>query len=507
MTDTDVSGRGMYPPMEMHGRRQIFTGETDINPGNLLNVLNEALMTHNKNRAEIDYLEKYLRGIQPILFRVKDTRPEICNRITVNRANEIVTFKTANFAGVPIQYVSRSSRKSAPKKIDKLNTMMISEGKTSKDMAMAYKMFTCGVAYRLILNDKWDMFDWKDNYDDAPFEIYTPEPKNTFLVRENDIKRLPVMGVTYVYLDDTNVRYTVYTKNAKYVVDGNATTAGKILQEQTWVHNFGMIPLVEYPCNTVYMGAFEPVLPLLDAINTTESNRLDGVEQFIQALLVFEGVDIDREQLLELKDLGAIRIPPSADGVTRRLYYLNEQLDQNQSQTLADALYQEVLQIVGMPAQGNANTGDSSNNGAVIMKNGWWNAEARMLETAGMWELSEMETLKIVLKICEDAGALSGLRPSDVKLKFGRTGYEDKLTKVQSFTMLNAAGCPPEQAFAYSNLDPDPQSAAIIFSEYRKEQDNAQIAALEGELEETRKAAQNNSELNGENQEADRIES
>ena len=46
------------------------------------------------------------------------------------------------------------------------------------------------------------------------------------------------------------------------------------------------MPIFEYTANTARMGAFEPVLPMLDAINTVQSNRIDGIEQFIQSLAV-----------------------------------------------------------------------------------------------------------------------------------------------------------------------------------------------------------------------------
>ena len=148
--------------------------------------------------------------------------------------------------------------------------------------------------------------------------------------------------------------------------------------------------------------------------------------------------------------------------------YICEQLDQNQTQTLADALYQEVLQIVGMPSQGNANTSDSSNNGAVIMKNGWWGAESRAKETVGMWKEAETNFLKIVLKICRDSNAVD-LRVSDIELKFGRSSYEDLITKTQAFSTLIAANCPPIQAFTLSHLTVDPESAAIAYEAYQNE--------------------------------------
>ena len=455
------------PPKQLHGRRQIFTNEPEINLGNVVQVLNKALAVHNRNRSEEIYLEKYLRGIQPILDRVKIYHEEINNKVCVNVANQIVTFKTAEFAGEPIQYVSRGSKKSVPRKVEKVNSLMLSEGKRSKDMDLAYKMFTCGVGYRLVLNDKALSTAKGELFDEAPFEIYIPDPWNTFVIRVNDVTKRVIAGVTYVFVENDKVRYTVYTENVTYTIEGTAQTAGTVVDAVT--HNFGMVTLIEYPCNSVYMGAFEVVLPLLDALNTTQSNRLDGIEQFIQAIMVFEGVDITREKLTELKDMGALVLPPAMDGKQSRVYYLNEQLDQSQTQTLVDDIYQTILQVVGMPSQGNGNTSDSSNNGAIIMKNGWWNAEARALETAGMWIESETQFLKIVLKICDEANVLTGLAVSEIEPKFGRNSYEDLLVKTQSFSTLRAAGMPSIQAFTFSKLSKDPESDSMTFDAYQEE--------------------------------------
>lgn len=459
----------VMPPMSLHGRRQIFTNEEEVNANNVLKVLNEALPIHLRNRSEMVYLEKYVRGIQPILDRVKVYHNEINNKVVVNVANQIVTFKTAEFAGEPIQYISRGSRKSVPKKVEKLNSLMLSEGKASKDMELAYKMFTCGVAHRLVLNDKALDVARGDLYDEAPFEIYTTDPRNSFVIKRNDVTRRVVAGVNYVFLDETHskVQYTVYTPKVAFVIEGSSLNVGKIVK--TVVHNFGIVPLIEYPCNSLYMSPIEVVHDMLNALSLTQSNRLDGIEQFIQAIMVFEGVDISREDFLALKDLGAIKLPPTVDGKSSRVYYLNEQLDQSQTQTLVDDIYQTILQIVGMPSQGNANTSDSSNNGAVILKNGWWNAEARSLETAGMWKEAETQFLKIVLKICGEANVLSGLSVSDVETKFTKRSYEDLLTKTQSFSTLRSAGCPSLQAFKFSHLSQDPESDAADFDDYQEE--------------------------------------
>lgn len=498
VTENELVRRGESP--KLHGRRQIFTGESVITDDNVIDVLEKALPVHQINRAEEIYLYDYMRGIQPILRRTKVYNQEINNKIVINLANQIVNFKASEFAGEPIQYVSRASRfsngsaerlfsrlkrlfskkgsESVPDKVSRLNSMMLTEGKQSKDFEMAKKMFCGGVGYRLTIHDQLrsgaDLVaknNSSDYLDEAPFEIYVPDPWNTFVVRYNDVSKRVVMGVTYTFKNPPggDAEYTVYTPNVTYTIgeqDGELKITNRVQ------HNFGLISLVEYPCNPERMGAFEVVLDLLDAYNLAASNRADAIDQFIQALMVFDGIDVEEGDITKMKALGAVKLPPAQSnmgGGGRRLYYLNEQLDQSQTQTFVNDMYKTILQIVGMPSQGDGNNSDSSNNGAIIMKNGWWHAEARMLETQDMWKASEAEFLKIVLKICAETNALTELKVSDIEPKFWRQSYEDLLVKTQSFSTLRSAGMPAIQAFTFSHLSKDPESDAIIYDAYQEE--------------------------------------
>ena len=117
----------------MSGRRVIKTDVTEINENNVTDVLRKALGVHELNRSEIDYLWRYYRGDQPIRKRTKDVRPEICNKITENRANEIVSFKVGYLCGEPIQYVSRQGGEDIVQQINRLNEYMFAEDKAAQD--------------------------------------------------------------------------------------------------------------------------------------------------------------------------------------------------------------------------------------------------------------------------------------------------------------------------------------------------------------------------------------
>lgn len=95
--------------MVLKGRREIFTDVKEITKGNISKVLADAFEVHLLNVAEIKYLQEYERGVQPILNRIKEVRPEINNKIVENHAAEITAFKVGYVFGSPITFVQRAS--------------------------------------------------------------------------------------------------------------------------------------------------------------------------------------------------------------------------------------------------------------------------------------------------------------------------------------------------------------------------------------------------------------
>ena len=127
----------MYEKPLLSGRTVIYTSEEEINSGNILDVLSAALRTHGKNAIEEAYLYNYYKGIQPIINREKEYNEYINNKIVVNRANEIVSFKVGYLMGEPIQYVSRRDDENVSNEIRMLNDYMYAEGKEAKDEEIA----------------------------------------------------------------------------------------------------------------------------------------------------------------------------------------------------------------------------------------------------------------------------------------------------------------------------------------------------------------------------------
>lgn len=462
--------KGLSQTRRMSGRRVIKTSVTSITDENVGEVLQKALGVHYLNRSEIDYLWKYYRGEQPIQHRKKEVRPEICNRIVENRANEIVSFKVGYLCGEPIQYVSRNGGEEIVKAINTLNEYMFAEDKPSQDQELVEWQMICGTGYRLVLPDE------PGEEDEAPFELYTLDPRDTFVVYSNEIGNKPMMAVKYSKDDNEIMRYSVYTENRYYLFEGDILVESK-------PHALDMIPIFEYPANNARLGAFEIVLPLLDAINNVESNRMDGIEQLVQAFIKFVNCDITKEEYEEFLQLGAIKVK-SVDGQTADVGVVTSELNQTQSQTLKEDIYNAVLTICGMPNR-NGGSSTSDTGSAVLLRDGWSDAEARAKDSENVFKKSEKKMLKLVLRICRDLGGIN-LHLRDIDMKFTRRNYEAIQSKSQVLiSMLQEPKIHPQLAFQHSGMFSDSESAYTMSMKYYEEQQEklaqeAQKATLAG---------------------------
>ena len=461
----------------------IKTDATEVTSKNVVEILNKALITHWKNRSEIQYLWGYYRGRQPILSRIKEVRPEIKNMIVENRANEIVSFKSGYLMGEPLQYVSRNNGKDIVDNITKLNEYVFAEEKNSKDKELADWFHICGTSFRMVLpNDTYDGYD-------SPFEVYTLDPRNTFIVYNNGLGNKPVLGVKYVLDEKGIVNYSCYSKTEYFEI-----VESKIVKHKK--HILGDIPIIEYPLNLAKIGAFELVIPLLDAINLTDSNRVDGIEQFIQALMLFHNVDISAEDFNKVREQGAIKFRDIDPQAKAEVTYLTSSLNQSETQVLVDHMYQTVLTICGMPNR-NGGYSTSDTGSAVIMRDGWSAAESRAKDSELIFKKSERQFLKIALNICHILAGID-LKSYDVEIRFTRRNYENILQKAQVLDlMLNNPKIHPRLAFTHCGLFTDSELAYTQSEKYTKEH-------KEELLQQQNKLFQQNKSNNDENLEYDK---
>lgn len=458
----------LYTPADapMHGRHVIVSDVAEVTTSNIVEVLDEALNTHRVNQREIQKLYNYYRGVQPIFNREKDVREEITHNTVVNHANEIVEFKNGYLMGEPIQYVSRDDSAIRLKDINTLNNYVFAEEKASKDREIGEWMHICGTAFRMILADD------PGEEDEAPFEIFTLDPRKTFVIYQNTIQKKPLLGVTYIKDQDNENHYYCYGANDYWEV-----FKGKVVNHT--VSYYGDVPIIEYPLNNARLGSFEIVLDLLDGLNIIQSNRIEATEQFVQSLLLLHNVEMSTEQYDELRKRGAVKFRDVDPQMKGDIKYINAVLSQNDTQTLADALYDEILTITGMPNRQMGSTSTSDNGVAVLYRDGYTQAEGRAAATEQMFKLSERKFLKLLLAICNGRSEKINLKVSDVEIRFTRRNYENIQGKSQVLTtMLANEKIHPKLGFEYCGMFPDPDLAYEMSKKYyEEEQQKAQQQA------------------------------
>ena len=430
--------------MQMFGRTVIYTDVSSVTSENVIDVLNKALTVHSQNQHEIEYLYNYYKGKTKILEKKKEVRPAINHKICENRANEIVSFKTGYCFGEPVQYILRGEKKSLVSAVDDLNDLMFAEDKAAADREIADWMHIAGTAFRMALPVKGE---------DVPFEFYTLDPRHTFVVYNSGIGNKPVMCVKCITKDNQIPLHSVYTRDMYYEIENGLLTYSK-------PHTLGMLPIVEYPANTARLGAFEIVLPLLDALNEVQSNRLDDIVQYVNSFLALLGGQIDEESLERLETYKMLCLP---DGVDAK--YLSVALQQGDIQTLADALRHSILSICGVPSQSGESASTSDTGSAVILRGGWEQAESRAKSTELEFKRSEKQFLRLILRILRDTVG-TPLKLQDIEIKFTRRYVDNILTKTQALQTLLQTGIHPRVAIATCGLWNDPTDIYLQSKEY-----------------------------------------
>lgn len=462
-----------------YGRKKIYATEDKITPENVWDIVQSALSIHNVNKRDMTYLYDYYKGDQPILYREKDIRPEICNTIVINRAYEIVSFKRGYLLTENIQYIRKgdTASKEQPEEIRKLNEYMDTEGKATKDSVLAEWMYITGTGYRAVFPKSWVSPDDDTPHEEgeAPFEVYTIDPREAFVAYSRNIGNEPVFACVQSKPVDTsneNEEYTVYTKDAIFSIKNGVVSSEK--------NSLGYIPIIEYPENNSRLGAFEIVLGILDSLNLIESNALDDIEQTVQAILVLIGVDIEQRDadgnvvntVDAIRAQGGISIPEGSDAK-----YLTNMLNQGSTKSLAADLDAAWLEICGMPNR-NGGSSTSDTGAAVQLRDGWSAAEVMAMNTQTMWTESEKQFIKIVLRIIDLVEPIS-LRSSDIIPHFNRQNAVNIQSKVQAFTGLVSAGLDKRDCVKISGIAFDVESVVENWKKAESEAEKKQMRELQ----------------------------
>ena len=456
---------GQLPPTV--GRIMIMTDEKEITKDNIISVVTQAFDDHQKNVLDETFLFNYEKGQQPILDRLKEIRPEINFHLVENRAAEIVDMHAGYCFSNPITLVQRAKvepddEKKDGEKDDKsialLNKAFTEQAKGTKDMEMARDLFICGLGYQMILPIREKLK--KSKY--SPFEILVPKPLTTFMVYTNDAYREPILGCTYSVCKDGSVRLTAYSDKLCFSLErGIKQATGFELKEKITPNVLGIIPIIEFSLND-RMGVFEKAIPILDAINLIDSDRINDIMQHVQSLLWMHNCGIDSEQKKKLVDGdGIIMTKSNGDGREAKIEYLNQTLDEAQVQTLVEHLTEVLEQITATPSWKEASGGSTT--GAMQLSNGWQCLEISAKSIEQLFVMPELRMIEVAIEIIKadkrDYKGLKDIKIADIEVRFCRTKTYDLVSKTNALVSLINAGVDGLTAFNTVGLFTDSEQA------------------------------------------------
>lgn len=462
MADNETTEKGSYGNF-LFGRLPIFTSIEGFDPNRpeeIIAEVNSAISIHVQNLLAMEFLYWYRRGVMPILSKTKDVRPEINNMVVENHAAEIVEFKDGYFYTQPAYYVARKGKEEVADKVTQLNEFLYRSGKLQADNELVDWFHTVGKA---------DLFVKGTKDPEMPFEAYAVDPRSAFVAKSMLPGNRPVFG-GYLVVDGDKLQIDVFTKDYHFVLEGTVTgtlttptpnyicTATSVVKVEP--NLLRDVPIIEYQYNNVGMSAFEAVVPLIDAINKCQSDRLDSLDQFVQSLLVFYNCELGDDEKGNpitpsyVRAAGALFLKSIGENKAD-LKEISSQLNQTETQVLVDYLYQQILTICGMPQSTKGGSSTSDTGLAVEMRDGWSTAETMARNTEDLFKRSNKNFDRIIVNLLKELNVLD-ISLNDFELHFTRNEMRGVQSKAQALQALLSCGLEPTLALAKSGLSYDP---------------------------------------------------
>lgn len=435
--------------MGKYGRKIAYVDVEEVDQNNILEVVGETLGTFYFNKRVVKYLWDYVHGDQPILYRKKIVRDDIINKIVENHAYEAVQFKVGQTYGEPLQCVS-TIKEDISEYVDRYNTYLRLAHKHARNIKCGEWQSAVGTGFLAVQIVK-------DKKSTIPFRITVPTPMNTYIIYSS-LNDEPIVSVQELKNLKGEWYKVCHTKTHQCIIKD-----GKV---SGWsVHAFGNIPIVEYPNNPERISDVELVISIFDAINNMQSNRMDGIEQFVQSWVKFVNCTVDSETFKQMKMEGAL-VVKSNNGTDNKadVDIMTQELNQSESQVAKQDLIDNFLQILAIPKLEGNTGGDTQ--GAVQLRNGWDMAKTRGKLKDPFVQESEQRLNDVILNIIRIKKNDCPIDTSQFEVVINHSPMDNMLVKAQFLDYLLKDGTHPKLAFELSTLFPDSEKAYTLSKPY-----------------------------------------
>lgn len=430
-----------------YGRRVSYENTDTVTSDNILHILANHIGEFNLNKRIVKYLWDYKNGDQPILYRTKVVRDDIINNVVENHAYEITQFCVAQTYGEPIQYVSRSKDENVNVAVDELNDWLHEAHKFQRNITQGEWKSATGTSFLAV--------QYTGN--DDVFRIIVPTPMDTFVIYSRRTGE-PLLAVQELRDESNQTYYLCFSDNMEFAVKNGQLIGCRL-------HAFGGIPIVEIPNNQDRISDIELVITMLDAINTMQSNRVDGIEQFVQSWIKFVNCEVDEEAFQQMKMMGALVVKSNNGENKADVDVMTQELNQSETQIAKDDTWSNVQSILGIPNRSDASSG-GDRQGATELKNGWdFSKQRARLKDAYVME-AEKRLAKVIINMLRVSGHKLGLVSRDFEVNIPHSPQDNLVVKCQALQYMLQCGVHPLIALKTAGLWSDSEKVYLMSKPY-----------------------------------------
>lgn len=429
-----------------YGRKIAYTDAERITDDNVVKIIGQCIGVFYGNKSAIRYLWRYYKGDQPVLYRTKVSNEDITNKILENHAYEIVQFKVGQTYGEPVQFISRKDDDAINNAVDELNDFMTDANKQEKDIKSGEWQSATGTSFKAIQSKEGEI----------PFRITAPSPLNTFVIYNRSTEE-PVLAVQELKDEDGRYYKLAFSETMSFKIVNSNVVSSKL-------HTYGGIPIVEYPNNHERISDIELVISMLDAINNMQSNRMDGIEQFVQSWIKFVNCNVDEEEFAKMKMNHALVVKSTNKENKSDVEIMTQELNQTQCQVAKDDLWDNALSILAIPTKQSNTGGDTQ--GAVELRNGWDFSKTRAKLKDPLVKSAEKRLAVVVLNVLRISRNDLKLSIRDFDVQINHSPQDNMYTKSQTLLLLLQCGIHPLVAIKTVGLWGDAEKTFLLSKPY-----------------------------------------
>ena len=236
-------------------------------------------------------LENYYNTKNKIINRTMADPAKPNNKIANPYASYITDTLTGYFVGEPITYNSNDKTL-----LQDLSMIFEYNDEADENMELAKNASIFGVAYEMLYFSE----------EDKMIRFKPLSPKEVIPIFDKSVEGNLLAVIRYY--DDYNVvedkTYTIIEVIDSVGVSRYQSTKGSntLILLENYPHYFGMVPVAIYKNNEEERGDFEPVISLIDAYDTMESDSVNDFAYFVDCYLALYGFTAEAEDVQKMKE-------------------------------------------------------------------------------------------------------------------------------------------------------------------------------------------------------------